>query len=356
MASNLLTHYSYELPQELIATKPASPRDSARLMVVDSKSGHVSFDVFRNVDQYLPKQALLVLNQTKVLPARVQLHKDTGGKVVVLFLINEWKKGDRYIKGMVDRGIAINVPLYLTKRKWLIPVSQNANIFTFEANFPLANFLRDVQRRGKTPIPPYLKETPLSESKLRQRYQTIFAKHAGSVAAPTASLHFTERVFEKLVAKGIQKSFVTLHVGMGTFAPISERNFESRTLHEETFDVPHKTIEEVARAKREGKPVIAVGTTAMRTLESAAVAFLYERTEKLRNVSGRTDLFMYPPYDFKIADALITNFHVPQSSLMCLVDAFLEYKKSPKRIMELYELAIKERMRFFSFGDAMLIL
>lgn len=350
MADSRLSAYDYELPPELVAKVPASPRDSARLMVVDTGKGEIHFDTFRNLGKYLPERSLLVLNETKVLPARATLYKATGGKVVVLFLMNEWNGDQRYITGMVDRGITVEEPLYLSKSKWLIPLSQNASLFTFEANFPLNGLSGALQRRGKTPIPPYLKDTPLSEKKLRLRYQAVFAKDAGSVAAPTASLHFTKRVFEALQAQHIGRTFVTLHVGMGTFAPIRESNFESKTLHEERYAVPKQASEAILRAKEEGRAVVAVGTTAMRTLESGAPKILHGFEAK-----AKTDLFIYPPYDFKIADALITNFHLPRSSLMCLVDAFLLHKKSPKRIMDIYRLAIVERMRFFSFGDCMLI-
>lgn len=362
MNKGFLSHYRYTVPEELIAKTPASPRDSARLMVVDTKTGTVSFDVFRNVDRYLPKHSLLVLNNTKVLPARITLHKKTGGKVVVLFLFNEWKKGAVVIRGMVDRGVALDEPLFLTKGKWLTPVSQTANIFTFSANFSLETFSAEAKIHGATPIPPYLKATTLSEKKLRTRYQTIFAKDSGSVAAPTASLHFTKRVFEKLRNKDVEKAFVTLHVGLGTFAPIGAQNFATGKLHEEWFEVPASSAKTILKATQEGGSIVAVGTTALRTLESAAPSFVsysYDRTYTARNgvggISGTTDLFIYPPYEFKLVDALITNFHVPESSLMCLVDAFLQYKKSPKRIQELYALALKNRMRFFSFGDAMLI-
>ncbi len=350
------------VPEELIAKTPASPRDSARLMVVDTKTGAVSFDTFRNLDKYLPIHSLLVLNDTKVLPARITLHKKTGGKVVVLFLFNEWKKGEKSIRGMVDRTVVLNEPLYLSKKKWFTPISQDANIFTFSANFSLETFSAEAKSHGTTPIPPYLKTTTLSEAKLRTRYQTIFAKDQGSVAAPTASLHFTERVFEKLKKKHIEKAFVTLHVGMGTFAPIGKENFVSGKLHEEWFEVPAVSARTIIKAKREEMPVVAVGTTALRTLESAVSRALphisdrkYVVMDGSKSISGKTDLFIYPPYEFKLADALITNFHVPESSLMCLVDAFLQYKKSSKRIQELYALALKNNMSFFSFGDAMLI-
>ncbi len=363
MTESPLARYRYAIPEECVAKTPASPRDSARLMVAHTKTGMVSFDVFRNVDRYLPRRSLLVLNDTKVLPARITLHKRTGGKVVVLFLFNEWKKGEKVIRGMVDRMVVLHEPLFLTKRKWFTPVLQDANIFTFNANFPLETFSAEAKNHGATPIPPYLKATTLSERELRTRYQTIFAKDSGSVAAPTASLHFTKRVFEKLRNKDIKKAFVTLHVGLGTFAPIGAQNFATGKLHEEWFEVPATSTKTILKAKQAGRPIVAVGTTALRTLESVAptfVSYSYDRTYMARNVregiSGTTNLFIYPPYEFKLVDALITNFHVPESSLMCLVDAFLRYKKSPKDIMELYALAKKEHMRFFSFGDAMLIL
>ncbi len=363
MHKNLLSRYRYTVSGECIAKTPASPRDSARLMVVDTKTGTVSFDVFRNVDVYLPDRSLVVLNDTKVLPARITLHKKTGGKVVVLFLFNEWRRGEKTIRGMVDRGVALDEPLFLTSEKWLTPLSQDANLFTFHANFPLETFSAEAKIHGATPIPPYLKATTLSERKLRTRYQTIFAKDSGSVAAPTASLHFTKRVFEKLRKRNIEKAFVTLHVGLGTFAPIGAQNFATGKLHEEWFEVHATSTKTILKAKQAGRPIVAVGTTALRTLESVAptfVSYSYDRTYMARNVregiSGTTNLFIYPPYEFKLVDALITNFHVPESSLMCLVDAFLRYKKSPKDIMELYALAKKEHMRFFSFGDAMLIL
>ncbi len=359
-----LADYDFSLPEELVAKTPASPRDSARLMVVDTKAGKVCVDVFRNLHRYLPATSLMVLNRTKVVPARVTLYKETGGKVVALFLLNE-PRGGTTTRALLDRGVARNASLYLSKVKRthrFIVAGQEKNAFSLKPEFDIRHLPKLLEHYGTTPIPPYLRDTPLSERKLRERYQTVFAREAGSVAAPTASLHFTPRVFMALTNKGIERAFITLHVGLGTFAPIGAENFVSGKLHEERYEMSHHSLERISRAKREGRPVVAVGTTSVRTLETVAPEILantYDRRYLLkaerRGVFGTADLFIYPPYEFKIADALITNFHVPRSSLMCLVDAFLEHKKSAVRIPELYRLAMKERMRFFSFGDAMLI-
>ena len=196
------------------------------------------------------------------------------------------------------------------------------------------------------PVPLYLKRTPLKRNQLLKKYQTIFAKHEGSSAAPTASLHFTDRVFNKLRKKNIKKYFVTLHVGLGTFAPITDENLKTKKLHEEYFEIDQPVLQSIRKAKKEGKKLVAVGTTVVRTLESLA---------RDSSPSGKTDLFIYPPYSFKTVDNLITNFHLPKSSLMMLVEAFLQYKKSKRRLFELYNIAIKNNFRFYSFGDAMLI-
>jgi S-adenosylmethionine:tRNA ribosyltransferase-isomerase len=357
-----LEDYAYVLPPELIAKEPARPRDSARLMVVNTKTGRVSFDIFRNLPRYLPRESLLVLNETKVVPARVTLYKETGGKVIALFLLNEYRGGAE-VRALLDREVASPASLYLSKEKRgpaFTVVGQEANVFILKTECTAGRLIPLLQKHGATPIPPYLKDTPLLEEELRKRYQTVFAKRGASVAAPTASLHFTPRVFKTLKKKGISTAQVTLNVGLGTFAPISEESFKTKKLHKEWYEIPLQSARAVARARADGRPIVAVGTTVVRTIESASSAITSGRTLLLKwergSVSGATDLFIFPPYDFKLTDVLITNFHVPRSSLMCLVDAFLEHKKSPRRIMELYRLAIKNRMRFFSFGDCMLIL
>lgn len=354
--------YDYTLSDELIGTKPAEPRDSALLFVYDTASDTVSFDVFANLDKYLPEKSLLVLNDTKVVPARVTLYKETGGKVVALFLMNEYRGGDT-VRVLLDRGISVNAFLYLgtlphlstsvdrcggkvEPRHRMQVVGQEENVFILKPEFAIELLPELLERYGAMPLPPYLKGVTLSETELRSRYQTVFASHPASVAAPTASLHFTPRVFEKLEGKGIEKTYVTLHVGLGTFAPLTSENLKTCTLHFERYEVPEESVRKIQTAKKEKRNIVAVGTTAVRTLESFAKG----------NSSGETNLFIRPPYDFKLVDSLITNFHIPKSSLMMLVDAFLQHKKSKRSILSLYHIAIAEKFRFFSFGDVMLVL
>lgn len=355
-----LESYNYELPARLLANQPVSPRDSARLFVYDTKTDQIFFDTFLNLDKYLPKDSLLVFNDTKVVPARVHLHREKqfggrgGGKVEVLLLMNEWRPGDKLIKGMVDRKVELGQKLYFDNKNWLEAKKQEANIFYFCPNFAWSKLRILLDQYGETPIPHYLKEATLNEKKLRERYQSVFAKHSGSVAAPTASLHFTSRVLGKLKRRGIDRTFVTLNVGMGTFAPISEESFRLNKLHSEWIEVSKKTAEKINHARSRGFKIVTVGTTATRTLESAVVAG--KKFYKVNEIRGNTDIFIYPPYHFKLVDALLTNFHLPKSSLMLLVDAFLEDKKAKKGIFDLYEIAIKNDFRFYSFGDAMLVL
>jgi len=203
------------------------------------------------------------------------------------------------------------------------------------------------------PIPLYLKKSPLKRNELLEKYQTIFAKIQGSSAAPTASLHFTDRVFGRLDKKRIKKYFITLHVGLGTFAPITNENIKQKKLHKEYLEVDSSTLQSINRLKRKGKILVAAGTTTVRTLESISQSEIYHLRS---NIYNETDLFIFPPYNFKMVDILITNFHLPKSSLMMLVEAFLQYKKSKKSLVELYKIAIKNEFRFYSFGDAMLII
>lgn len=340
--------YDYTLPEELVGIKPAEPRDSARLFVYDTASDTVSFDMFANIDKYLPRQSLLVLNDTKVVPARVTLYKETGGKVVALFLMNEYQGGDS-VRVLLDRGVALSAPLYFDRDKSkhrLQVVGQEENVFILKPEFAMELLPKLLEQYGAMPLPPYLKEVTLSERELRSRYQTVFASRPASVAAPTASLHFTPRVFEKLEGKGIERAYVTLHVGLGTFAPLTAENLKTGTLHFERYEVSEESVRKIQQAKKEKRNIVAVGTTAVRTLESLAKG----------NSSGETNLFIRPPYDFKLVGSLITNFHIPKSSLMMLVDAFLQHKKAKRSVLNLYKIAITEKFHFFSFGDAMLIL
>ncbi len=337
--------YNYHLPPELIAKRPASPRDSARLFVYDTTHDEISFDTFLHLDQYLPKDALLILNDAKVVPARAILRKETGGKVEILFLANEWR-GEGPIPVLSDRKLTSGMKLYFDSRAHLEVARQEENIFYLLPHFPPDDLFALLNRKGITPIPKYIKQSGLSEKELRKKYQSVFAKHSSSVAAPTASLHFTDRVFQRLKTRGIQNTFITLDVGLGTFAPVSEENLSSGTLHTEFFSVPAATARMVYKQKRAGGPIVAVGTTAARTLESFAKGAS----------SGPTNIFIRPPHEFHMTDILITNFHLPNTSLMMLVQAFLEHKGAKRNLLYLYDAAIREKFRFYSFGDAMLVL
>ncbi len=343
--------YAYSLPEELIAKRPASPRDSARLFVYDTAQDEITFDRFFNLDKYLPRNSLLVLNDTKVVPARVILTKETGGKVEALFLMNEWR-GAGPLPALVDKKVSVGSKLFLDKTKSLKVLGHHKNIFYFQPQFPAKEIPAILERKGTTPIPKYIKGSGLSEKELRQKYQTVFGKKPSSVAAPTASLHFTDRLFKKLEKAGVKKTFVTLNVGLGTFAPISPESLATNKLHKEFLSIPAGTISQIRKYKQANRPIVAVGTTAVRVLESEATKIL---SGAARLLVDDTQIFIRSPYKFKIADAMITNFHLPETSLMMLAQAFLLQKKSKKNLVDLYNLAIKEKFHFYSFGDAMLI-
>jgi S-adenosylmethionine:tRNA ribosyltransferase-isomerase len=345
------TLYNYELPKNLIATQPASPRDAARLFVYDTATNMITFDTFLHLDRYLPEQALLVMNNTKVVPARAMLKKETGGKIEVLFLVNEWQ-GKGPIPALVDRKIVPGATIFFDAKHALDVVRQDENIFYLMPRFPSRKIFELLDRKGITPIPKYIKHAGISETELRRRYQSVFGKTPASVAAPTASLHFTPRVFGKLEQQNIQKAFVTLHVGLGTFAPVTEESVKQGILHSEFLTIPQKTINAIRDHKKNDRPIVAVGTTVVRTLESQAVKILSKKTG---DITDSTTIFIRPPYTFKIVDALITNFHLPETSLMMLVEAFLQNKHAQKNVSELYKIAIAEKFHFYSFGDAMLI-
>lgn len=363
-----INNYDYFLPKENLALKPAVPRDFSKLFIYDTIVDKIIFDYFYNIDKYLPKDSFIVMNDTKVVPARVEMKKESGGKVVVLFLVSEPTK-QKTVKVMADRKVKIGEKLYFQNREFVTILGQNDHIFTLKYNFPKEKLFDLLKKYGVMPIPPYLKKSSLKRDELIEKYQTIFAKKEGSSAAPTASLHFTRRVFKKLEKKGIERYFITLHVGLGTFAPITEENLKTKKLHQEYYEVSDKTFQSINRLKKEGKKLVAVGTTVVRTLESQArYRNFFVSVEAVSQSQGKnpkknlaslslqkTDLFIYPPYDFKMVDSLITNFHLPKSSLMMLVEAFLQFKKSKRSLVELYNIAIKNNFRFYSFGDAMLI-
>ncbi len=341
--------FDYYLPQNLIAQTPAVPRDSSKLFIYQTKTNKIFFDQFYHLDYYLPLNSFLVLNNTKVIPARVVMRRETGGKVEVVFL----KIEKNQVEIMVDRKVVVGEKLFFDQKNYLDLISQEKNIFSGQYNFSKEKLFYLIHRYGSMPVPLYLRKTPLSKKELRKKYQTIFGKKEGSAAAPTASLHFTHRVFKRLEKKGIKKFFITLHVGLGTFAPLTKENLKEKKLHKEYYQIEKKTWEEIIDLKNEGKKLVAVGTTVTRALET--LAKLKIKNSKLK-IFDKTDLFIFPPFDFKMIDILITNFHLPQSSLMMLVEAFLRFKKAKKSLVELYNMAIKNNFRFYSFGDAMVIL
>jgi len=343
MKSNLaeLKKYNFEFPAELIAQKPAHPRDSARLLIYDRKTKKIAVDIFKNIAKYLPPKSLLVLNQTKVIPARLEFLKKTGGRVRGLYLGNS-KRG---LEFLMDRKIISGEVLEAGRFRFKVG-GRAGKKYIIEPLFAKGKFMSVLRTRGKTPIPPYIKHSPLKEGELRREYQTVFAEKPGSVAAPTASLHFTQKLLKDLRKRGHQMCFTTLHVNLGTFAPVTEENIKSGKLHVEEYSIPAAAAVRINKARAEGRKIIAVGTTVVRT----AIIFL-PKSGKLMPNKGETDLFIRPGYKFKYLDGLVTNFHVPKSSLLMLVSAL----SSPQEIMNIYQFAIKHKFRLFSFGDGMLI-
>ncbi len=377
-----LRQYDYNLPEELIRKEGVEPRDSARLFIYNTKTDTITHDFFSNLAKYLPEHSLLVMNDTRVVPARLHLKKASGGKIEVFVLMNEWDGENKEIPVLVDRKCGVGWKLFFPNGYYFEMVRQEENRFyallkpsnSGETAVDQGPSLGDFKGRsleslmdefGETPLPPYLKgeEWSRDEEKLRKRYQTIFAESGKSVAAPTAALHFTDRVFASLREKNIDTATVTLDVGLGTFAPLKEENFTQKKLHREYVSIPQSTVDKVnallgsRTSKLDSEPKIAVvGTTALRTIESATPLRGSTSKCRLRLYRGETDIFITAPHHFEIPDILITNFHIPKSSLMLLVDAFLQDKGSKRNLMALYEEAIKEKYAFYSFGDSMLIL
>ena len=346
-----LSRYDYTLPEELIRKEGVEPRDSARLFVYDTETDTITLDTFRNIGKYLPSRSTLVVNATQVLPVRLWLNKETGGKIEVFVLANQMERGDARIPVMVDRKVSIGQRLFFPNRDSLEVLDQENQIFFVKIRSISNLTLRELlEQFGKTPLPHYLEGEMIPETTLRARYQTIFATTGASVAAPTAGLHFTETVFDSLREKGIVPVSILLDVGRGTFSPLSEEHFSTRSLHAESIRVSDETVRALNQSRQEHRSIIAVGTTALRTLESTC------HTGVFSPYSGKTDIFIFPPYHFRGADILVTNFHLPKTSLMLLVDAFLQNKGAKRNLVELYRIAIKECFSFYSFGDSMLIL
>ena len=329
--------FDYELPEELIAKYPVIPRHNARMMVLSRRDGSIKHDVFWNLPNYLNEGDLLVFNDTKVIPARLFGRKPTGGKVEIV--LTDYVKPDLW-KALVG-GKKIKPGLVIeVAEDFSVEVLEHVEGSVFLVKLRGDDPLKLLDRYGRVPIPPYIDRE--EEEIDRRYYQTVFAREEGAVAAPTASLHFSEELIGRLKENGVRIAFVTLHVSYGTFKPMRVERVEEHRVDPEYVKVPKETVEEILKTKEEGKRVIAVGTTVVRALE----------TKPFQPYEGWTDLYIYPPFDFRVVDALITNFHLPRSSLLVLVSAFA----GRDLVLRAYREAVRMRYRFYSYGDGMLIL
>lgn len=336
-----LSDFSYDLPKELIAQHPAQPRDHARLMLYDKKTGAVEHKHFYDLVDELHAGDVLVFNDSRVIPARLYGKRvPTGGKVEVLLLTpvgdDQWevlvKPGKKALPGTTiefAEGLTADV---------VDRTDFGGRVVKFHYDGVFDDIIDKI---GEMPLPPYIHEKMEDPNE----YQTVYANERGSAAAPTAGLHFTEELLEKIRAKGVTEVFVTLHVGLGTFRPVEEENIEDHEMHSEFYSITPEAAATINQAKAEGRRIIAVGTTSIRTLESAGT------TGTLKSGSGWTNIFIYPGFTFHIVDALVTNFHLPESTLLMLISALSDREK----ILHAYQIAVAEKYRFFSFGDAMFI-
>ena len=356
--------FDYNLPESYIEQTPAEPRDSSRLLVLHRDTGQIEHRIFRDIGDYLHSGDLLVLNQTRVIPARIYARKETGGRVELLLLRRRDELTWEALVG--GKGLRVGKIMFLEsddssrRGKEISPTSGPTGILrkdvgvhaeiieVLDGSERVIKFSEPIEpyfpKVGNVPLPPYIHE------KLRdpERYQTIYAREPGSAAAPTAGLHFTPRLLEELQANGVQIAYVTLHVGLDTFAPVTEADPQEHKIHTEWCELPQETADLINQTREAGGRVIAVGTTTVRTLESAAQV----GQDAIPPYIGSTSLFILPGYEFKVVDAMITNFHLPKSTLLMLVSAFA----GRERILETYEIAIRGGYRFYSFGDAMMIL
>lgn len=335
--------FYYDLPEELIAQTPVEPRDSSRMMVYNRKTKEVLHKHFYDVIDFLNEGDAIIVNDSRVLPARIYGTKIPTGANVEFLLLKQVK--DKVWETLVKPGKKARTGDSFTFGDGImtgkvIDVLEDGNrIVEFKCD---SNFYETLDKIGQMPLPPYIHE----KLKDKERYQTVYSHELGSAAAPTAGLHFTDELLEKIKAKGIKIGYVTLHVGLGTFRPVKVDDVTTHKMHSEHYEVPEETAKLIEETKKNGKRVIAVGTTSCRTLESVA-----KEHGKVVPCEGWTDIFIYPGFEFKVLDGLITNFHLPESTLIMLVSAFAGYDE----VMSIYKEAVKEKYRFFSFGDSMFI-
>lgn len=340
----LKSDFFYELPEELIAQTPVEPRNSSRMMCVNRTTGEIEHSRFYNLCSYLKEGDLLVMNDSRVIPARLYGEKIGNGTFIEFLLLEQ--KGDKVWEIICRPGKKAKVGTRFSFGEGrliaeVIEVKDDGNrIVQFECE---GNFFTALEDVGQMPLPPYI----TAKLEDNERYQTVYSRELGSAAAPTAGLHFTPEMLDELRAKGVKTAFVTLHVGLGTFRPVKEDNVLNHKMHSEHYYLPKETADLISETKQNGGRIIAVGTTTCRTLESVAAFY-----DKIEEHEGYTDIFIYPGYEFKCIDGLITNFHLPESTLIMLVSAFMGYENT----MNAYKVAVEEKYRFFSFGDSMCIL
>ena len=352
--------FHFDLPPELIAQQPAARRDGSRLLVLERKSGKIAHRQFPDLLEFLKPGDVLVLNNSRVIPARLHgANEKTGGKFEIL-LLEENAPNDWWAMMRPGKRAKIGTQIRLQEKNGeLTNIFAPVTAVNDEGHRRLQfigtkNLFQELEKLGEMPLPPYIERTT-EKAEDKERYQTVFAQPAGSVAAPTAGLHFTPELLDKIRARGIKVCFVTLHVGAGTFLPVKVENVMEHKMHAEHFEIGEETVAAVNAAKKSGHRVIAVGTTATRTLETVARL----NAGKLNVYKGKTDIFIFPPAEFQIVDTLLTNFHLPESTLLMLVSAFAapgEKTHGRELILQTYAEAIREKYRFFSYGDAMLIL
>lgn len=334
--------FDYELPEERIAQLPVEPRDSSRLMVLHPRDHTIEHHHFHQLGEFLEKGDVLIFNDTRVIPARlIGARENTGGKVEI-FLLRQMDKNQW--EALVKPGKKVRVGSIIRFSEELsCEIIDHTDFGGRIVRFIYDGVFEEIlDRLGSMPLPPYIHE----KLEDQERYQTIYSRVKGSAAAPTAGLHFTEGLMERLRSKGIQFGFITLHVGLGTFRPVHVETIEDHVMHREFYSVPAETAKLIQRARKDGRRVVAVGTTTIRTLEASAM-----RTGNVEAGSGWTDIFIYPGYQFNVVDAVITNFHLPKSTLIMLISAFAGREFT----LAAYRTAVEEQYRFFSFGDAMLI-
>ena len=337
-----VSEFNYELPEELIAQTPIEKRDESRLMILNKEKQTIEHRKFKNIIDYLEPGDVLVRNNTKVIPARLYGKKETGAKVEFL-LLNHIEKDIWECIVRPGNKLAVGAKVIFAEGLLKAEILEIMSGGTRKVKFTYKGIFHEIlDEIGIMPLPPYIHE----RLKQKDRYQTVYAKHDGSAAAPTAGLHFTEELLEKIHKKGINIANVTLHVGIGTFRPVKEKTVEAHKMHEEHYQIKQEEADKINQAKKSGKKVIAVGTTSCRVLETVANEQGY-----IKATEGNTKIFIYPGYQFKCLDGLITNFHLPQSTLLMLVSAFA----GKKYTMDAYQEAVKQKYRFFSFGDAMFI-